>query len=96
MVDKPPKNRETSDIRDFEDFVGAPGEAHAPTPLFLNLMYVIVIVIGILMFVFFWNGSDGLDEAFDRGAWAQLQRAARTTYPWHDNVVTHPVEHNSK
>ncbi len=57
-------------------------------------MYIIVIIAGILMFVFFWNGSDGLDEAFDRGGWTQLQRAAKTTYPWHEKVVTFPVEHN--
>lgn len=51
----------------------------APVPLWLKTSYVLWIVVGIVWFFLFWNGSYGW---FDRGYWHELQAAAATTYPF--------------
>jgi len=48
-------------------------------PKFLYVVYAVVLVIGILGFFFFWNGSKGW---LDRGFWQGLQKAADTTAPY--------------
>lgn len=53
--------------------------ANAPIPWWLKLNYVLWIVVGLVTFYFFWNGSVGW---LDRGYWNELQRAANTVYPF--------------
>lgn len=53
----------------------------APIPKWLIATYIIVFLIGIMWLYMFWEGSCGW---FDRGYWFELQKAANTTYPWHD------------
>lgn len=80
--------RNTPDGEDFVDTIGSPAQLENSVPNWLVATYIVVPVIGILMWLFFWNGSDGADGFFDRGAWTQLQRAAKTTYPWtHDTPL---------
>ncbi len=74
--------RKTSESEDFVDSEGAPAQLDTPVPRWLMAVYVVVPLVGIAMWCFFWNGSGGADGIFDRGAWTQLQRAAKTTYPW--------------
>lgn len=50
-----------------------------PVPGWLKFSYVFWIVVGLIGFYLFWNGSHGW---LDRGYWEELQRAARTTYPF--------------
>jgi hypothetical protein len=51
-------------------------------PLFLYVVYLLLVVGGICAFLIFWNGSKGW---FDRGFWHELQQAAQTTYPYKKN-----------
>lgn len=52
--------------------------AHAPIPKWLIWNYVFWIIWGLVWWHTFWNGSLGW---FDGGYWAELQRAANTTFP---------------
>lgn len=45
----------------------------------LVLSHTIWIIVGIIGFVLYWNGSHGF---LDRGYWQKLQQAANTTYPF--------------
>ncbi|CDZ79841.1 hypothetical protein BN1013_00341 [Candidatus Rubidus massiliensis] len=67
---------------EIEDY-GDPGilSADAKVPLWLKASYFLFPIIGIFMFIFFWNGSSGW---FDRGYWKDLQEAAGTRYPFPD------------
>jgi hypothetical protein len=62
-----------------EEIKEIPPSNDAGVPLILWITYVVVLVIGIVAFFLFWNGSSGW---FDRGYWKELQEAARTTYPF--------------
>lgn len=53
--------------------------ADAPVAMWLKVSYVVWIVVGIVGFALYWNGSWGW---LDRGYWEELQRAADTTYPF--------------
>lgn len=55
-----------------------PRSNDAPVPGWLFWTYVLLPFWGILWFSLFWNGSFGW---LDRGAWAQLQEVANTTFP---------------
>lgn len=46
-----------------------------PVPSFLKITYLIVTVVVFVWGIFFWQGSRGW---FDRGHWADLQKAANT------------------
>ncbi len=52
-------------------------------PLFLKWTYAITLIIGIVGFLLYWNGSHGF---FDKGTWRALQEGARTTYPFEQKV----------
>lgn len=68
--------------QDFVDSEGAPAElSSTPVPTFLIITYIVVLLMGILWWFLFWDGSD--NTWFDRGAWTQLQQAAKTT--WHSS-----------
>jgi len=51
----------------------------APVPFFLKFNYIFWIILGIIWFFLFWNGSTV--SYFDRGYWHELQEAANTTFP---------------
>ena len=63
------------------DFYGDTGiaSAHGKVPNWLKLTYFTLPIWGVISFFLFWNGSWGW---LDRGYWAQLQRAANTTFPY--------------
>lgn len=69
---------------------GDPGIASndAPIPKWLHFNYVLWIIVGLVGFYFFWNGSYGW---LDRGYWQQLQRAAGTTIPF-ENAEAIPTQ----
>lgn len=69
---------QNSDEWGYLDQEGSPAEAHAPVPKWLIWVYVILPFFGILWWYLFWNGSGG--TWFDRGAWGELQQAAKTTW----------------
>ena len=48
-------------------------------PVFLYIVYIVVLVGGIWAFCAFWTGSKGW---LDRGFWHELQKAASTTAPY--------------
>ncbi len=52
---------------------------HGTVPLWLKVQYVFWIVWGIVWFILNWNGSSGF---LDKGYWQQLQRSAKTTFPY--------------
>lgn len=57
-----------------------PGIASAdnPIPRWLIATYIVMPLLGLLIFVLYWNGSWGW---LDRGYWSELQQAANTTFP---------------
>lgn len=52
--------------------------ANAPVPRWLTWSYLILPIVGILWWIFFWNGSAGV---LDPNYWHELQKAANTTFP---------------
>lgn len=56
-----------------------PPSLENPVPRWLIATYIIMPIIGIIIFVLYWNGSSGW---LDRGYWQQLQKAANTTFVW--------------
>lgn len=69
--------------KDEEDEVYQYGDpniasANAPIPGWLKFSNIFWIILGLIGFYFFWNGSYGW---LDRGYWHQLQQAANTTFP---------------
>lgn len=52
--------------------------ADAPIPRWLKWSYIVLVIWGFIWLYLFWNGSWGW---FDRGYWAELQKAANTTFP---------------
>lgn len=52
--------------------------AHAPIPKWLKWNYLFWVLWGFVWWHYFWNGSYGW---LDGGYWAELQRAANTTFP---------------
>lgn len=76
------ENKEHHHDEDNElELYGEPGIAslNAPVPKWLIGVNAFCVVIGLLGFYFFWNGSEGW---LDRGYWNELQRAANTTFPF--------------
>ena len=71
---------------EFFDQEGAPAEGHAPIPRWLWWVYILSPIFGIIWMWLFWNGSG--NGWFDRGAWTQLQEAAKTTYPWQPDHIS--------
>lgn len=65
-------------MENYED-VGVPDQNDTKIPKWLMMSYLFWIVIGLICFYLFWDGSWGW---FDRGHWHQLQEAARTTPPY--------------
>ena len=53
--------------------------ADAKIPRWLWLTYISLPIWGIIWFFLFWNGTWGWH---DRGYWAELQKAANTTFPF--------------
>jgi hypothetical protein len=49
--------------------------------IWLKIFYVIVFSWGVIGTILYWNGAEGW---IDRGYWFQLEKAANTTYPWHN------------
>jgi len=47
----------------------------------LKLTYILLPIWGIIWFFLYWNGISGW---LDRGYWNQLEKAANTTYPYHN------------
>lgn len=60
----------------------------APIPNWLKWNYIFWIIVGLVGFYLFWNGSNGW---LDRGYWEQLQRAAGTTFPFQDEEAVPPA-----
>lgn len=51
---------------------------NSPVPRWLKINYWLWIVVGVIWFFYFCNGSYGW---LDRGYWFELQKAANTTFP---------------
>lgn len=69
--------RDVEEIEEYGDLRIASYDR--PVPRFLQCVYVVLPILGILAWIYFFNGSRGW---FDRGAWEQLQSAAGTTFAW--------------
>lgn len=68
---------------DLEEY-GDPKIASFPggkIPKFLMITYILLPIWGFFEFYYFWNGSQGWT---DRGYWHELQVAANTTFPIHN------------
>lgn len=67
----------------------------AKIPSWLKWVYLILPFWGVLWMFFYWNGSFGW---VDRGYWNQLERAANTTFPHHDQdpLVQNKPSQNKK
>lgn len=77
FMDDKSHSKEVDDL----ELYGDPGIAsrNAPVPKWLIGVNAFCVIIGLLGFYFFWNGSQGW---LDRGYWNELQRAANTTFPF--------------
>jgi hypothetical protein len=79
---------ETAEIEVYAENIISKDE---PIPTFLKWTYFILPIWGIIAFYLYWNGSAGW---LDRGYWRQLQAAANTTFPIHNQNM--PDELNIK
>jgi hypothetical protein len=64
---------------DVEMYAEGIMSADAPVAAWLKVSYVAWIIIGLVGFVLYWNGSWGW---LDRGYWSELQSAADTKFPY--------------
>lgn len=64
----------------MENKMETPPESHEnPIPTWLKITYGFVVLWGILLLYFFW---DGTIPSFDPGGWRNLQQAANTVWPY--------------
>ena len=84
------KSHEHSDV----ELYGDPGIASKDhrVPLWLTINNWFWVFFGLFFFYYYINGSHGW---LDRGYWAQLQRAANTTYPFTTREIMEE-EHDKK
>lgn len=63
---------------DVFDTEGVPLSREGKVPVWLKVLFWVLMAWGLWAMIAFWSGSFGW---FDRGAWHALQEAAHTTAP---------------
>lgn len=79
MIDNQQLSNEEHDIEEYSG--GEVTSGHAPILKWLKWVYIFVPFWGLVCLWLYWNGSSGW---LDPGYWNQLQKAANTTYPYHN------------